>query len=161
MISFSNKEIKAFSKIAILILFIYIVSFLAIKATSYYQTQMKKERLTLELRDKKIEFTKLRNEVKKVKEQTQKIKDSYISQDELSKRVTKIFERMSIFDYNLKYLSSKKLCIDRYIIIAQLTANSDKGREAGEGILSYLGKIKKSETSDTLYYIDYVASPKD
>ena len=53
------------------------------------------------------------------------------------------------------------MCLDRYIIIAQLTARSEKGIEAGEGILSYLGKIRKSQNNDTLYYVDYIAKPKD
>ena len=161
MISMSKTKLKTFSKIVLFALLIYVLGFIIVKSATYYQTLVKKEQLEKDLRNKKIEFKKLKNDVKKVKEKTQNIENSYISQEELEKKVSKIFERMSILDYNLRYLNSKKMCIDRYIIIAQLTARSEKGIEAGEGILSYLGKVKKSQSNDTLYYVDYIAKPKD
>ena len=52
---------------------------------------------------------------------------------------------MSVLDYELKYLDSKKMCIDRHIIVAQVSAQSENGLKAAEGILSYIGKIKKHD----------------
>lgn len=160
MISISSNKLKHFSKIILMFLFLYILGFAVLKAATYYQTLKKKEALTLTLQEKKTEFVYLKNEVKKVKEDTQKVKDSYISKDDLAKKISTIFERMSILDYNLRYLDSKQMCVDRYILIAQLTAQSEMGVKAGESILSYLGEVKKSDTEESLYYINYIAKPK-
>lgn len=161
MISINANKLKTFSKVTILLLVLYIIGFTVLKAATYYQTQKKKEYLAQELQNKKIEYSKLKLEVNKVKKQTQNVKDSYITKDELEKKVSEIFKRMSVLDYNLKYLNSKEMCVDRHIIIAQLTARSDKGIIAGEGILSYLGEIRKSDANETLYFVDYIAKPKE
>lgn len=68
---------------------------------------------------------------------------------------------MSILDYNLKFVDSKKMCIDRYVIIAEVSAQSEDGLQAAEGILSFLGAIKKSDNNDSIYYIDYTSKPRE
>ena len=68
---------------------------------------------------------------------------------------------MSVFDYELNLLESKKMCIDRYVLITQLVSSSPEGLQAGEGILSYLGQIKKHETNKQVYFVDYISKPKD
>lgn len=161
MISINSNKLKSLSKIAILLLVLYIIGFTVLKAATYYQTQKKKEYLAQELQNKKIEYSKLKLEVNKVKQKSQEVKDSYIKKDEIKDKVSEIFKRMSVFDYNLKYLDAKEMCVDRHIIIAQLTASSQKGIVAGEGILSYLGEIRKSDTNETLYFIDYISKPKE
>lgn len=160
MISINKNRLTAFSKVAILLLFLYVLGFTVLKAATYYQTQKKKEYLAKDLETKKIEYSQLKLEVKKVKQETQNVKDSYISKDEIKTRVSEIFKRMSVFDYTLKYLDAKQMCVDRHVIIAQLTASSPKGVVAGEGILSYLGEIRKSDTNETLYFVDYISKPK-
>lgn len=161
MISINTSKLKKFSKVSILLLVLYIIGFTVLKAATYYQTQKKKEYLAQELQNKKIEYSKLKLEVNKVKQKSQKVKDSYIKKDEIKNKVSEIFKRMSVFDYNLKYLDAKEMCVDRHIIIAQLTASTQKGVVAGEGILSYLGEIRKSDTNETLYFVDYIAKPRD
>ncbi|MGA1931680.1 hypothetical protein ACH5BF_03030 [Arcobacter sp. YIC-464] len=160
MISINKNRLTAFSKVAILLLFLYVLGFTVLKAATYYQTQKKKEYLAKDLETKKIEYSQLKLEVKRVKQETQNVKDSYISKDEIKTRVSEIFKRMSVFDYTLKYLDAKQMCVDRHVIIAQLTASSPKGVVAGEGILSYLGEIRKSDTNETLYFVDYISKPK-
>ena len=76
-------------------------------------------------------------------------------------KIKDIYKRMSVLDYNLKFLNSKKMCIDNYIIVTQLTARSKEGLKAGEGILSYLGQMKKSESNNTIYFVNYISKPKD
>lgn len=161
MISINANKLKKFSKVSILLLVLYIIGFTVLKAATYYQTQKKKEYLAQDLQNKKIEYSKLKLEVNKVKQKSQEVKDSYIKKDEIKDKVSEIFKRMSVFDYNLKYLDAKEMCVDRHIIIAQLTASTEKGVLAGEGILSYLGEIRKSDTNETLYFVDYISKPRD
>lgn len=161
MISMNVNKLKKFSKVSILLLVFYVIGFTVLKAATYYQTQKEKEFLAQELKNKKIEYSKLKLEVNKVKQKSQEVKDSYIKKDEIKDKVSEIFKRMSVFDYNLKYLDAKEMCVDRHIIIAQLTASTEKGVLAGEGILSYLGEIRKSDTNETLYFVDYISKPRD
>ena len=68
---------------------------------------------------------------------------------------------MSLLDYQLNYLDAKKMCIDRHIIIAQVSAQSENGLKAAEGILSYIGKIKKHDKNGTIYFVDYISIAKE
>ena len=38
---------------------------------------------------------------------------------------------------------------------------SENGLKAAEGILSYIGKIKKHDKNDTIYFVDYISTPKE
>jgi hypothetical protein len=68
---------------------------------------------------------------------------------------------MSILDYNLRYIDAKQMCIDRHILVTQVSSASEDGLKAALGILSYLGSIKKSDTNDTIYFVDYISKPKE
>lgn len=160
MISISNKNMSLFVKLGLIIITIYILGFIAFKAASYYRTIYQKEVLTKELNEKKLQTSSLKQKVKEMKEKTQLVKDSYITKDELEIKVKDIFKRYSLLDYDLKYLDAKEMCVDRYILVTQLVASSEKGLKAGEGILSYIGSMKKSESNETIYFIDYVSKQK-
>ena len=68
---------------------------------------------------------------------------------------------MSVLDYEIKYLDSKKMCLDRYLIVTQVSAQSERGLQAAEGILSYIGDIKKSEKNDSIYFVDYISKARE
>lgn len=67
---------------------------------------------------------------------------------------------MSLFDYQLNYIDAKKMCIDRYVLVVGVNAQSENGEKAAQGILSYLGNTKESETSNGIYFVDYVMKAK-
>lgn len=67
---------------------------------------------------------------------------------------------MSFIDFQLNYIDARKMCVDRYIIVARADYQSEKGLKAVEGILSYLGEIKKSENDENLYFVNYIAKPR-
>jgi len=160
MISISKKTVSFVTKLGIGILAIYSVGFLLYKIGAYYKTYNEKEKLLQELQIKKNETSSLKRQIKLNEERIADIKNSYISKEELEVKIKDIFQRMSVFDYNLKFLDSKRMCIDRYILITQLTHSSENGKKAGEGILSYIGEIKQSDKNETLYYIDYITKPR-
>lgn len=161
MISISSKNVSLITKVGLLVLAVYVVGFFIVKGANYYKTSYQKEVYIKELREKKAEIKDIKEKIQKVKEKTQQVKNSYITQDELAIKVTDVFERFSLLDYDLKYLNSKQMCVDRHILIVQLVAQSDKGLKAGEGILSYLGEVKKSDNNDTIYFVDYISKAKD
>lgn len=160
MISVSKRNFKKYIYVIIWIFILYILGYLLFKSASLYRNNYEKNSLTHELALKKEEVKNIKRQVKVVERKTKEIEASYIKKDELEEKVKGIFERFSLFNYNLEYLDSKKMCVDRHAIVVRLTADSEEGKKAGEGILSYIGKIKKSENSDTIYFVDYIAQKK-
>jgi len=160
MISVSNKNLNKILKIGTLIFAVYVVGYMIVKMASLYQNSYEKNRLTHELSIKKQETRSLKQRIKITKNRMNRINNEYISKEELQVKVKEIFKRFSVLDYELKYLDAKKMCIDRYILVTQLVATSDKGLKAGEGILNYIGKVKKSEKNETIYFVDYISSKK-
>ena len=161
MISISNKTVSYISKIGLSILGVYVIGFLAYKTIIYYKIANEKEQLEIVLQEKRNETNNLKNNVELSKKKIETLEKQYITKEELEIKVKDIFSRMSVLDYELKYLDSKKMCIDRHIIIAQVTAQSENGLKAAEGILSYIGKIKKHDTNDSIYFVDYISTPKE
>jgi len=161
MISINKKRYKLIIKVGLFILVAYIIGFFFFKLASFFQILFEKDRLTKELQIKKQETISLKRSVVRKKEKIKEVESRYIKKDEIDKKVKDIFERMSVLDYNLKYLNSKKMCIDNYILVTQLTARSKEGLKAGEGILSYLGEMKKSDKNNTIYFVNYISKPKD
>lgn len=160
MVSISKKTASTITKIGLAILIVYTIGFAFYKVSSYYKTYFEKESLLQELQIKKNETNSLKRQTKINKRRIEDLKNSYIKKEELETRIKDIFRRMSVFDYNLKYLDAKNMCIDRFIIVTQLTSSSQEGIKAGEGILSYLGKIKKSDKNETIYFVDYITPRK-
>ena len=160
MISISNKNVSLITKIGFVVLVLYIIGFISYKAAAYYQTSYKKELLTKELQEKRNETSSLKRKVVKTKKKIEKTKTKYITKDELEIKIKDIFKRYSVLDYDLKYLDSKMMCIDRFVLVTQLVANSEKGLKAGEGILSYIGDVKISDSNETIYFVDYVTKAK-
>lgn len=161
MISLSSKTVSKITKIGLAVVFVYSAGFLFYKTVNYYQTYQKKEEILKELQMRKNETNSLKRKIELNKNRIETLKKQYITKDELDVKIRDIFKRMSVLDYNLKFLDSKKMCIDRYIIVTQLTAQSEKGIKAGEGILSYIGKMKKSDKTPSIYFVDYTTKQKE
>jgi hypothetical protein len=161
MISINRKRFKLIIKVGLIILVLYVIGFFFFKLASFFKIVYEKERLTKELQLKKQETRSLKRQVIKKEKKMKEIESRYIKKEELDNKIKDIYKRMSVLDYNLKFLNSKKMCIDNYILVTQLTARSKDGLVAGEGILSYLGEMKKSEKNNTIYFVNYISKPKD
>lgn len=161
MISISNKTVSYISRVGLTILAIYTVGFFAYKTIIYYKIAFEKEQLEVVLQEKRTETNNLKSKVESSKNKTETIEKQYISKEELETKVKDIFQRMSVLDYEIQYLDSKKMCLDRYLIVTQVSAQSEKGLQAAEGILSYIGSIKKSDKNESIYFVDYVSKPKE
>lgn len=161
MISIANKTVSYISKVGLSILVGYTILFLAYKTIIYYKIAIEKEQLEVVLQEKRVETNNLKSKVEASKSKIETVEKQYITKEELETRVKDIFERMSILDYEIKYLDSKKMCLDRYLIVTQVSAQSEKGLQAAEGILSYIGNIKKSGINDSIYFVDYVSKARE
>jgi hypothetical protein len=161
MISISNKTLSRITKICIFVLITYSVGFLIYKTILYFKISFEKDNLTIVLQEKKAQTDNLKKQVESSKKKIEIVEKEYINKDELETKVKDIFSRMSVFDYQLKYLDSKKMCVDRYLIVTQVTAQSENGLQAALGILSYIGKIKKHDQNETIYFVDYISTPKE
>jgi hypothetical protein len=161
MISISNKTLSKITKICIFTLVVYSVGFLIYKTVLYFKIAYEKDSLTIVLQEKKAQTDNLKKQVELSKKKIETVEKEYINKDELETKVKDIFSRMSVFDYQLKYLDSKKMCVDRYLIVTQVTAQSENGLQAALGILSYIGKIKKHDQNETIYFVDYISMPKE
>ena len=161
MISISNKTVSYISKIGLSILGVYVIGFLAYKTIIYYKIANEKEKLEIVLQEKRNETNNLKNNVELSKKKIETLEKQYITKEELEIKVKDIFSRMSVLDYELKYLDSKKMCIDRYIIVVDLSAQSEGGLRAAQGILEYIGEIKKHETNDSIFFVNYISTPKE
>ena len=161
MISIANKTVSYISKVGLTILVGYTILFLAYKTIIYYKIAIEKEQLEIVLQEKRVETNNLKSKVEASKNKIEAVEKQYISKEELETKVKDIFERMSVLDYEIKYLDSKKMCLDRYLIVTQVSAQSEKGLQAAEGILSYIGNIKKSEKNESIYFVDYVSKARE
>ena len=161
MISVSGKSLKNITKIVVIGVFTYSLLYLASTLKEYYETYKEKERLTIELQVRKDETLAVKEKINKTKEDIQKVENSYLKQDELANKVTEIFKRVSLLDYQIDYMDSKKICIDRYVLITKVNYESENGKQAIEGILNFIGETVQSEGNDKLYFVDYIAQPKD
>lgn len=161
MISISNKTVSYISKIGLSILGVYVIGFLAYKTIIYYKIANEKEKLEIVLQEKRNETNNLKSNVELSKKKIETLEKQYITKEELEIKVKDIFSRMSVLDYELKYLDSKKMCIDRHIIVVDLSAQSEGGLRAAQGILEYIGEIKKHETNDSIYFVNYISTPKE
>lgn len=161
MISVSGKSLGKITKIVLIGLFAYSVIYLASTLKEYYETYKEKERLTIELQMKKDETTIVKININKTKEEIQKVENSYLKQEELAEKVKEVFSRISLLDYQIEYLDSKKMCIDRYILITKINYESEKGKQAALGILNFLGNSLQSDSDESIYFVDYIAKPKE
>ena len=161
MISISNKKLSLISKTTIIVLILYTLGFISFRAISYYKIYIEKEALTNDLQLKRNETASLKRLVDNSKKKIEDIEKLYITKEELEPKVKEIFQRMSILDYELKYVDAQKMCLDRFIIVSQVTAQSENGLKAAEGILGYIGNIKKSDNNATIYFVDYISKPKE
>jgi|GEM_PF-3398749 len=161
MISINRKRFRLIIKVGLFVLVVYIIGFSFFKLANYFKIAYEENQLTAELQIKKQETLSLKRQVVNKKNKMKEIESRFIKKEELDSKIKDIYKRMSVLDYNLKHLNSKKICIDNYIIVTQLTARSKEGLKAGEGILSYLGEMKKSEKNNTIYFVNYISKPKD
>lgn len=160
MISISSKKLAVITKVSLTVLLVYTLFFITYRVTAYYKIYFEKERLTLELQDTKKQVNDLKIKVDDSKRKLQNLEESYFTKEEIEAKLKDIFSRMSLFDYQLNYIDAKKMCIDRYVLVVGLNAQSENGEKAAQGILSYLGNTKESETSNGIYFVDYVMKAK-
>ena len=161
MISLSRKKVSIIAKLSLIILIIYSLGFIAYRAITFYKIYFEKQTLTEQLQIKRNETSSLKKQVENSKKQILDVEAKFITKEELEPKIKDIFQRMSVFDYNLKYIDAQKMCLDRYIIVSQVSAKSETGLKAAQGILEYIGKVKKSEKNDTIYFVDYVTKAKN
>lgn len=161
MISISKNKLSKLTKIGLGVLVVYTVGFLALKTVSFIKYYYEKEQLTLEIKEKQEKSVEMKQKIDNMKVKLENVQKAYISQDELEQKLKGIFSRLSLSDYKLRYVTSTKLCIDRYAIMVELNATTSNGLKAGEGILSYLGKITKSKDKDNIYFVDYTMKAGD
>jgi predicted nuclease with TOPRIM domain len=157
MISISNDSLKKYSKYIIVSIVAYTIFFMASTVVEYIKAYKEKEQLTNTLQLKRDETTSLKQRINNLKDKTKFIQEAYVKEDELRVRVKEIFDRVSLLDYQLKLLDVKNECIDRHILVVNLSAKSENGYKVGEGILKYLGETIKSEQSENLYFVNYVS----
>ena len=160
MISVNKKTIKSINKIGIYIVLLYSLGFLVYKGMIYIQSLNEKEQLTSSLEKQKKETNLIKEKIILSDNKIKALEANYITTEELETKIKDIYTRMSVFDYNLKYLNIKKMCIDRHIIVSQLTSESENGLKAGYGVLTYIGNVQRSEKNDSIFFVDYIASPK-
>lgn len=161
MVSISKKTTKTIVKIGLLILFVYATYFFIQKGTKVYKSKDLKQNLENKITIAKNKTSNIKRQIVLLQQDRQRLQRVYVSQAELEKKIQNIYKRMSVFDYKLKFISAKKMCIDRYIIISQLTSSTKKGQKAGLGILKYLGETHKSGKSDTIYFTNFISKRKD
>lgn len=161
MISISQNKLSKITQIGLGILVVYTVGFLAVKTVAFIQYYYEKEQLTLEIKEKQEKSVEMKQKIEDMKAKLENVQKAYISQEELEQKLKGIFSRLSLSDYKLRYMTSTKLCIDRYAIMVELNATTANGLKAGEGILSYLGKITKSRDKENIYYVDYIMKAGD
>ncbi|WP_198304238.1 hypothetical protein [Arcobacter vandammei] len=161
MISISNNSLKKIAKYVVVAIVAYSVYFMASTVAEYYQAYKDKEKLTNELQIKRDETTAIKQKINSLKDKIKVVQESYIKEDELRTRVSEIFDRVSLIDYQLKLLDVKNECIDRHILVAKLYAKSENGYKAGEGIFNYLGETIRSEQDENLYFINYISRPRE
>ena len=161
MISVHSKLVSRITKTLLIGLTTYTVLFILFKAIIYFQSVKQKENLVRDIQIQKEQTEIIKNKVNEVKKKIENLEKIYVQKEELENKIKDIFQRMSLLDYQLNYVDAKKMCIDRYIIVTRVNYESEKGLKAIEGILSYLGEIKKSENDENLYFVNYIAKPRD
>lgn len=161
MISVHSKLVSRITKTLLIGLTTYTVLFILFKAIIYFQSVKQKENLVRDIQIQKEQTEIIKNKVNEVKKKIENLEKIYVQKEELENKIKDIFQRMSLLDYQLNYVDARKMCVDRYIIVARADYQSEKGLKAIEGILSYLGEIKKSENDENLYFVNYIAKPRD
>ncbi|CAM3914558.1 hypothetical protein [Arcobacter cloacae] len=161
MISVHSKLVSRITKMLLIGLTTYTVLFILFKAIIYFQSVKQKENLVRDIQIQKEQTEIIKNKVNEVKKKIENLEKIYVQKEELENKIKDIFQRMSLLDYQLNYVDARKMCVDRYIIVARADYQSEKGLKAIEGILSYLGEIKKSENDENLYFVNYIAKPRD
>lgn|SRR5574344_3100158 len=161
MISLSNKSLKNIAKYLGIGIFAYSTFFLASSIKEYYDTSKEKDNLTNTLQLKRDNTNIVKKQISDYKNKKEYIENAYIKSDELKGKVDEIFNRVSTLDYQLDLLDVRQECIDRHIIVARIYGHSEKGYQAGEGILNFLGKTVQSTQDESLYFVNYIALPKE
>jgi len=160
MISIKKKKLSFINKIILILSAVYCLYILGFKTYEYFEIVYQKNILSQEISVIKDEKNTLKDKVSTVKKDIKDIENNYLTQKELETKVNNIFERMSILDYEINLIGLKKMCIDRYVLITQVYSESEKGQSAAEGILSYLGNMKKSDDYEYVYFVDYISPGK-
>ena len=158
----SIKKDKNTKLIKLLFTILAVIIFLFIVKQSYisFVNKSKVESLKTQIELQKNSNDHLINKTKNFQRKTKETIESYATTEEIETRLKDIFKRMSILDYELILLTTKKMCIDRHVLVARLDYKNQNAKKAGLGILNYLGTTKQSLKDENVYFVDYIADKK-
>ena len=157
MISIKKKNHTKLIKLLITVFVLVVVLFFCKQAYITIANKQKIENLTAQISTQKSTNNNLISKTTQLTKKIDEVKKSYPTTEELEEKLNGIFKRMSILDYQLALLGTKKICIDRHVLITKLESKTKNGAKAALGILNYLGKTKQSDKDENIYFVDYVA----
>ena len=161
MISIKNKNLFKLIKLVFIFLFGYSLVFFMQLFYITYQSSEKKDVLLNKIHVLKIEHTALKTNVHKEKGKITLIKKSYLSKEELERKISAIFLRLNFLDFEIVNLASRKMCINRYILINKIKAKDEKALKAAQHVLSFLGESVVSKNDSSIYYVNYKMEEKN
>lgn len=161
MVSLSNKTVKNIAKYLGIGIAVYSIFFLASSVKEYYDVSKEKENLTNTLQFKRDNTSVVKKQIDEYKKRKEYLETAYIKSDELKEKVDEIFKRVATLDYQIDLLDVRKECVDRHIIVARVFGHSEKGYTAAQGILKFLGETAQSTQDEDLYFVNYIALPKE
>ncbi len=138
------------------LLFLYSGIFLVHSFYTQYKLAQINSQIESNLRLKKLENKNLSQRNKRLSIKIKSIKASYLTQKELEEKITGIYERMSLLNYNISLIKSQKMCINHYILVNQVSANTKEGTKEAFELLSFLGTTKQSSSNESIYFLDLV-----
>ena len=160
MISIKKEKHKSLVKILFGLILVFILLFVIKNVYIVVINKSKIEKLSADVSTQQKKNDDLIAKTKDLRQKISSVKSSYESTEKIEEKLNKIFQRMSVLDYNLVLLGTKKMCIDRHILVARLSAKTEDGQKAALGILNYLGTTKQSLKDESVYFVNYTSQTK-
>lgn len=157
MFSINQKTVNKITFLFITILITYLSYFASIKYQEYKTSVVLKKNLIEIDRLKKLSFDKMM----KVNEEYLNLNKVYGSEDDVKDNLKEIFVKLSNKNNYIQLISLKKLCIDRYLVIINLTSYNEEYITMVNGFFNKLGQTVQSKKNDKIYYIDYIINTKE
>lgn len=157
MISIKKRNHTKLIKLLITVFVLVVVLFFGKQAYITIANKQKIENLTSQIAIQKSTNNNLISKTSQLTKKIDEVKKLYPTTEELEDKLNRIFKRMSILDHQLILLGTKKICVDRHVLITKLESKTKNGKKAALGILNYLGKTKQSDKDENIYFVDYVA----
>lgn len=160
MINLSKERLILLTKIILGIIIVYTLIISSMKLYVAYQLSKKTNTIIEEIKLKKSHSKKTKQRVHDIQNKITLLNNNYKSKKELEEQISIVFERVSILDYNIQLLDTKKMCIDRYFLVTSITANSEEDKKSALSIISYLGNVHQNQENENLYFIDFINEKK-